>query len=240
MKYLKEHKDFDWNDEDFDFEEESDVLNGKYLIFKYNSNTIIQYFIGIYNTDKVILLSNTGFEWFSNKKSMCNYFLTPSEISKIKSGEYHIRTAGYAKYYEYDQIMKKYNISKDNVDFVDEEVFNQINNVNESIDWDEDWDEEEYDNSNVILDFSKGMPDVEISEGDKVTVIYDSMSLKATVIKSGKYNTLQFDEFMGGHDGGCDGKQGHCWNFSFDNPRDVRWLLDKLERYFKPNKKNKR
>jgi hypothetical protein len=90
----------------------------------------------------------------------------------------------------------------------------------EDIDWD-DWNEEEkieliFDLDNKIY---SSVEDFKIN--DRVEFIFKNKSYFATIIyyKKNHYLTLEFDDYIDGHNGGVKnkGKQGHCWNIFYEN-----------------------
>jgi hypothetical protein len=103
----------------------------------------------------------------------------------------------------------------------------------EDINW-EDWNEEEKETEFIFdLDNEIYSSYINFNINDKVKIIFKNKSYYATIIyyKKNHYLTLEFDDYIGGHNGDI-GKPGHCWNIFYENNKldfnDIKEILNKL------------
>ena len=86
--------------------------------------------------------------------------------------------------------------------------------------------------NNERMNTNKKMNDLEIGDRVKVVSVPDSLETENSKIKIGMTGTvknlvkhnigIEFDDYVGGHNGGLAGKQGHCWYIEY-------YHLEKIE-----------
>jgi len=98
----------------------------------------------------------------------------------------------------------------------------------ENIDWewiDEEENDDEYININNID--SDNFHKLKINDKIKINIL--NKELKGKIIYSNRNITIEFDEYINGHNGYGKGKQGHCWEYSYKNKIDLEWLYNRLK-----------
>jgi hypothetical protein len=102
--------------------------------------------------------------------------------------------------------------------------------IYDDINWnwlDEEENDDEYININNID--SDNFHKLKINDKIKINIL--NKELKGKIIYIGKNITIEFDEYINGHDGNGKGvgKKGHCWIYSYKNNNDVKWLYNRLK-----------